>query len=675
MKKIDRVRFTRLLTAGVPLLRAALLTGGASAANQKGAVVKLGSTSFGRVIVGSHGKTLYEWAHDRTRRSTCYGKCARAWPPLVTRGKPRAVTGARSALLGTRLRRDGRRQVTYHGHPLYYFAKDKKAGQTAGAGLTAFGGRWDPVSAVGSPVRKMTMSPRFQRPKLKRGTLTIAGTKASEKIALRLKAGNPAIIEVDVGDNGSANFSFKRNQVARIAVDARAGDDLVRIDESNGAFTPDIPTTIAGGAGNDNLLGGSGAEILLGGDGNDSLDGNGGNDRALLGAGDDTFVWDPGDGSDVVEGEAGADTMRFNGANIAEQVDLSANGNRLRFFRTQANITMDTAGVERVDFNALDGADAVIVGDLTGTDVGSVNLDLAGTLGGVAGDGQVDRVIVEGTNDGDRIHVNGDASGVVVAGLQAEVAIRHQEATDALAVDGVDGNDDISAAGLPAQAIALTLAAGLGDDEIFAGQGDDTLIGGDGNDTLDGSKGNDLARMGAGDDTFEWDPGDGSDVVEGEAGHDSMLFIGANIAERIDVTANGNRVRFVRDVGSVTMDVAGLERIDFPALAGADLVNVGDLTGTDLTSLQVDVEGTPGAGDGEADRIVVSGTNGEDAIDVSGDSDVVKVSGLAPTVEIVQPEFANDRLEINTLDGNDTVATDGLAAGAIQLFVDGVPVP
>jgi hypothetical protein len=51
------------------------------------------------------------------------------------------------------------------------------------------------------------------------------------------------------------------------------------------------------------------------------------------------------------------------------------------------------------------------------------------------------------------------------------------------------------------------------------------------------------------------------------------------------------------------------------------------------------------------------------------------VSGLAPTLKILQPEFANDRLEINTLDGNDTVATDGLAAGAIQLFVDGVPVP
>ena len=81
------------------------------------------------------------------------------------------------------------------------------------------------------------------------------------------------------------------------------------------------------------------------------------------------FVWDPGDGSDVVEGQDGNDTMVFNGADAAEQVDLSANGNRLKFFRTQGNITMDTASVETVDFNALGGTDTITVNDLTGTDV------------------------------------------------------------------------------------------------------------------------------------------------------------------------------------------------------------------------------------------------------------------------------------------------------------------
>jgi Ca2+-binding RTX toxin-like protein len=220
---------------------------------------------------------------------------------------------------------------------------------------------------------------KFKHPKLKHGELTINGTKASDKIALRLQAGQPDIVQVDVGDDGSADFSFARERVATIAVDAAAGDDLVRIDESNGAFTDSIPTTIAGGDGNDTIAGGKGNETLLGGNGNDSIDGNGGNDLALLGAGDDTFVWDPGDGSDKIEGQDGTDTMRFNGANVPERVALSANGNRLTFLRDPGRVTMDTAGVERVDFNALGGADVVFVSDLTGTGVTDVNVDLAGT--------------------------------------------------------------------------------------------------------------------------------------------------------------------------------------------------------------------------------------------------------------------------------------------------------
>src|SRR5262249_28866136 len=192
------------------------------------------------------------------------------------------------------------------------------------------------------------------------------------------------------------DFSVHLERIRAIIVDARAGDDLVQVDDSNGTFTDRIPTTIAGGDGNDTLLGGSGAELFLGGPGNDTVDGNGGNGVARLGSGDDSFVWDPGDGSDTIEGQAGTDTMDFNGAAASETVDLSANGNRLRFFRNPGNITMDTHQVERVDFNALGGADTVTVNDLARTDVQNVNVDLAGSLGGTSGDGQTDRVVVNG---------------------------------------------------------------------------------------------------------------------------------------------------------------------------------------------------------------------------------------------------------------------------------------
>src|SRR5262249_57250948 len=109
---------------------------------------------LGRVLVDSRGKTLYLWAHDKTSKSTCYGDCASYWPPLITTGRPRAFAGANSTLLGTTRRTDGRLQVTYAGHPLYYFVQDARAGQTKGEGLTGFGGRWDPGSACGSAVRK-----------------------------------------------------------------------------------------------------------------------------------------------------------------------------------------------------------------------------------------------------------------------------------------------------------------------------------------------------------------------------------------------------------------------------------------------------------------------------------------------------------------------------------------
>ena len=531
-----------------------------------------------------------------------------------------------------------------------------------------------------APADKASNAPghaTFKHPKLKHGLLTVNGTEASDKIALRLQAGNAAILQVDVGDDGSADFSFERREIAKIAVDARPGDDLLRVDDSNGPFTDSIPTTLDGGAGNDTLGGGAGAEILLGGDGNDSIDGNGGADTAVLGAGDDTFVWDPGDGSDVVEGQDGTDTMVFNGAAGDEQVTLSANGTRLKFFRVQANITMDTAGVERVDFNALGGADLVTVNDLSATDLTAVNVDLASSLGGTAGDGQADRVVVNATDGDDSINVSGDAGGIKASRLATTVNILHPEASDRLDVNALAGRDSIDASGLAAGTIQLFLDGGAADDRLAGGQGNETLLGGDGNDSVDGNGGNDRAALGSGDDTFVWDPGDGSDTIEGDAGADTMLFNGAAGDEQVTLSANGTRLKFFRVQANITMDTAGIERVDFNALGGADLVTVNDLSGTDVTAVNVDLAGTLGgvSGDGQPDRVVVNATNGDDAINVNGDAGGVKESGLAAGVKILHSDAANDRLEINTLDGRDSVDSSGLAAGAIQLFVDGLLVP
>jgi hypothetical protein len=329
----------------------------------------------------------------------------------------------------------------------------------------------------------MRAQAKLKRPRLVHGVLTIEGTDTGDEIALRLRAGDPGVLEVDAGADGSADFRFPRARVARIVVDAGAGDDLVRIEDDNGAFTDSIPTTIDGEDGNDAIVGGKGAETLLGGDGNDSIDGNGGNDRALLGTGDDAFVWDPGDGSDSVEGEGGTDTMVFNGADVAERVALSANGSHLRFIRDPGAVTMDTIGVERVDFSALGGADIVTVDDLLGTDVSAVDLDLG------RDDRQVDQVTIEGTNGNDTLDVSAFASGLKVVGGRALVAVLDQEPSDRLVVDGLDGDDAIDASTLPADTISLTLDGGAGNDKLGGGIGIETLLGGDGSDSLDGNGG------------------------------------------------------------------------------------------------------------------------------------------------------------------------------------------
>lgn len=466
-----------------------------------------------------------------------------------------------------------------------------------------------------------------------------------------------------------APFSLDIGTSENLVVNMNGGDDSF---SATGNLAALIQLTVDGGAGNDTILGSNGADVLLGGDGDDFIDGQQGNDTAFLGAGNDIFQWDPGDGNDVVEGQAGTDRMLFNGANINEIFDASANGSRVRFTRNVGNIVMDLNGVEGIDLNALGGADTVTVNNLTGTDLTQLNIDLGGLIGGTAGDTQPDTIIVNGTNGNDNINIFGAGSSVSVLGLPAVVNIQKAEgANDSLVINALGGNDGISASTLPAGIIKLTIDGGTGNDTILGSRGDDTILGGDGNDFIDGQQGNDVAFMGAGDDVFQWDPGDGNDTIEGQAGTDTMLFFGANISENIDMSANGSRFRFFRDVANVTMDTNGVENVDFRALGGADNIVIGDLTGTDVANISIDLRGSNGGGDGAADSITVNGTQGADTFGVSGNAGSATVFGLHTRVDIFNAEVSNDRLTLNGLGGDDNINATNLKANTIQLTMNG----
>src|SRR5262249_13257777 len=157
-------------------------------------------------------------------------------------------------------------------------------------------------------------------------------------------------------------------------------------------------------------------------------------------------------------------------------------------------------------------------------------LDLSGTPGSGTGDGAADTVIVSGTNAGDTILVAGSAGGMTVSGLKSIVTIKGSDAAlDQLTVNAQDGDDMVDASGLQAGMIGLTINGGAGADHIVGSQGDDVVVGG---------TGDDVALLGAGDDVFVWNPGDGNDTVEGQDGVDTMQFNGANINEKIELSAN-----------------------------------------------------------------------------------------------------------------------------------------
>jgi Ca2+-binding RTX toxin-like protein len=489
------------------------------------------------------------------------------------------------------------------------------------------------------------------------GTLRVVGSEQDDTIVVSRDAAgtilvNGGAVTIQGGPATVANTSL-------ILLNGGAGSDSLVLDETCGA----LPLA--------RLDGGSGNDVLVGGSAGDVIDGAGGDDMLSGGAGNDTFVWSPGDASDVVEGRGGSDTLVFGGSDLSEKFNLSASGNRVLFTRDIGNVTLDLSGIEAIELNAAGGADSITVGDLSGTDVSAVNLDL-----GPPTDGAADAVTVNGTDQNYTIDLR--IAPLSVEGLHALVTLNNfVGATDSLTINAGGGDDTVVASSILAGAVKLTEDGGAGNDTLVGSRGNDTLIGGDGDDVILGFRGNDVALMGAGNDTFEWDQGDGSDTVEGQSGRDTMLFNAGNDAENFDLSASGDHVRFRRTLAggaTVTMDLDAVEQVDLSARGGADTIVVNDLSATGLTALNLDLDSAlgEGTGDGAIDSVVVNGTDRDDAIQIAAFDNGARITGagLLPLVNITGAEGANDTLTVNTLGGNDVVDASSLPAGLIGLSVN-----
>ena len=138
-----------------PAAPASTSSSSSSSSGSGGAAVDLRTAGgLGKILVDKNGMTLYLFEKDKGPSSTCSGACASAWPPLTTSGKPTAGTGVAAGKLGTTKRGDGTTEVTYNGHPLYFYAGDASPGQTTGQALNQFGAEWYVLGASGNKVEK-----------------------------------------------------------------------------------------------------------------------------------------------------------------------------------------------------------------------------------------------------------------------------------------------------------------------------------------------------------------------------------------------------------------------------------------------------------------------------------------------------------------------------------------
>jgi Ca2+-binding RTX toxin-like protein len=315
-------------------------------------------------------------------------------------------------------------------------------------------------------------------------TVEVNGSNGAESVTAKANG-----TRVRVDRLNPVPFSIDAGSSEKLALNLKSGDDHF---STIGSLAALIEPAVDGGAGNDTLLGSDGKDILAGGDGTDLVDGNEGNDVALLGGGDDRFDWRSGDGSDIVEGQAGLDRLAVDGSLASERFEAVAVGGRVRLTRDVGNVNLDLNDVESIAADTGDGADHLGVGDLSGTDVGDIEVDF---------DALPDTVTATATQGDDTVAVTGNGNSSVITGLPARIAVTGTTVGGAgLTVNALNGDDVVQTSGLGPAEVGLIADGGAGDDVLIGGDGDDTLRGQAGNDVLVGVRGDDLLDGGEGDD-------------------------------------------------------------------------------------------------------------------------------------------------------------------------------
>jgi hypothetical protein len=342
--------------------------------------------------------------------------------------------------------------------------------------------------------------------------------------------------------------------------------------------------------------------IMEGGPGADTLTGSRGSDTLAGGEDDDAFVWTLGSPADLIAGESGNDTLQVLGAGLADSILVSAGTLEAQVVNTVDGTTLLT-DVEHVVLRLGTGADQITVNTSTGAKLSKMTIDLRPSPTVATGDGHPDTISVNATIGTDNVSIAGAAGSLTLSGLAPMIQIQGSDyARDTLIVHGGPEADSINAAGLGADAIRLVVRGGQGSD----------------------------------------------DVIDGGTGNDTLQVIGANIGETIGVTANGSRLRFTRDVGSVVVEAAAVERLTFAAMGGSDTISLGDLNQTAVRQVALDLAGpASAAGDGQPDTISITAVTSDAVATTLGPGSMaITWHGVRYSVTGVEP--GNDRLVLQT---------------------------